>query len=149
MQKVIYDGHVAVILSSSKSVPWGSYGYHSFFDPEIVTRVIEHPGEPIIIPYEPYGGKEYKFYLRVEWIPLDTPWVVKEYYGIEAVKFVDNCFNIGSGEVGTRIACEEACRQQIHKQRFKDVLLQVYSINTNRRNMWKKKFRKVLMELTE
>lgn len=93
MDKVIEDGHVAVLYSRGFGAGW--YSWHGvvplLFDPIVVemvrTKVSDETIEEYCIakygPDHYYGGAED---LTIDWLPVGTEFIIHEYDGNERIE---------------------------------------------------------------
>ena len=92
MDRVIRDGHVAVIFSPGHGAGW--YSWHGvealLFDPSIVAWLEAQELDKIKsyvtlkYPNEYFGGLDN---LTIQWIPLGTDFRIDEYDGSETIRF--------------------------------------------------------------
>jgi len=96
MEKVIRDGHVAVLYSPGYGAGW--YSWHGIeellYDPVVVGMVERKIPEDVIVSYcdEKYDGDGYfggADDLIVEWVPVGTQFRVHEYDGSETLECKD------------------------------------------------------------
>lgn len=99
MEKVIKDGHVAVVYSPGFGAGWYTWNTkypELMFHPKIVEKVLENKQEDLTeefvtqilnLPSDNY------FYLspgtlKIEWVPQGTRFKIDEYDGSESVKIL-------------------------------------------------------------
>jgi hypothetical protein len=97
MNKVIRDGHVAVIFSPGHGAGW--YTWHNVeelvYDPVIV-EMIENVVHPTFIEEyceKTYGDNHYyggAHQLAIVWMPEGTEFIINEYDGHESVEYKDS-----------------------------------------------------------
>jgi hypothetical protein len=92
MDRVIRDGHVAVIFSPEHGAGW--YSWHGvealIFDPSIVAWIEAQEHEKILSYVTlRYPGKYFGSIddLSIQWIPVGTEFVIDEYDGSETIRF--------------------------------------------------------------
>ena len=101
MEKVVKDGMVAVIVTSSFGGGWSTWHDGSkkekeimLFHPKLVNLVLQEKGNEIdsdlmkSIGVDNHGGGWNG--LEIEWVPEGSHFFIHEYDGAESVKFVDN-----------------------------------------------------------
>lgn len=99
MEKVIRDGHVAVLYSPGYGAGWFTWNENHkelLFHPKIVEMVEQNRNSEINedwvkdnlgIANAYTGGAED---LRIEWIPQGTRFIINEYDGSESIHIYDN-----------------------------------------------------------
>jgi hypothetical protein len=96
MEKVVRDGHVAVLISRGYGAGW--YSWHGveelIFDPVVVDMLENNVNSYEIEKYcmntygeDPYyGGLDG---LTIEWVPLGSDFIIDEYDGAESLMLKD------------------------------------------------------------
>jgi hypothetical protein len=99
MEKYIKDGKVAVLYSPSFGAGWSTWNYDELrqellYSPAIVEMVLAGKNGDEISKYceKTYGDTGYfggAKDLQVEWMPVGTKFLVREYDGSESIQYME------------------------------------------------------------